>query len=373
MQGAGKLHRVPIFKILVPFVMGILFYKQFSIEPIWIVFSLIGLVLVCILFERLVQKKYATHRLYVLSWGIYLLFFTLGYSTCFAQDVRKKPAYFAHHDDDFLHVLVETCKDKKDKYQSLQARILGGVQKGQYACRSGRLVLTIKNSPVLAAGDRFIFSSDAVRAFGSRENIADFDWQKFYAQKGIYHRAFVTIQEDAIFKNKKEGRLVWYAQMRKAVEAQLDGSGLHRPAIAKAILLGNKQALTSNEKASFAGSGTMHVLAVSGLHVGLVYLLLLGLLRPFFSKKSKSMIFLILAGIWLYASLSSFAPSVKRASLMLSFLLIGQLLSRKIDVYNAVFLSALLLLFFSPHSIYGVGFQLSYSAVLGLVTFYPSL
>ncbi len=161
--------------------------------------------------------------------------------------------------------------------------------------------------------------------------------------------------------------------MRKAVEAQLDGSGLHRPAIAKAILLGNKQALTSNEKASFAGSGTMHVLAVSGLHVGLVYLLLLGLLRPFFSKKSKSMIFLILAGIWLYASLSSFAPSVKRASLMLSFLLIGQLLSRKIDVYNAVFLSALLLLFFSPHSIYGVGFQLSYSAVLGLVTFYPSL
>ena len=67
MQGAGKLHRVPIFKILVPFVMGILFYKQFSIEPIWIVFSLIGLMLVCILFERLVQKKYATHRLYVLS------------------------------------------------------------------------------------------------------------------------------------------------------------------------------------------------------------------------------------------------------------------------------------------------------------------
>lgn len=50
MQGAGKLHRVPIFKILVPFVMGILFYKQFSIEPIWIVFSLIGLMLVCIVF-----------------------------------------------------------------------------------------------------------------------------------------------------------------------------------------------------------------------------------------------------------------------------------------------------------------------------------
>ncbi|CAI8343525.1 MAG: Uncharacterised protein [Bacteroidetes bacterium MED-G17] len=145
--------------------------------------------------------------------------------------------------------------------------------------------------------------------------------------------------------------------MRKAVEAQLDGSGLHRPAIAKAILLGNKQALTSNEKASFAGSGTMHVLAVSGLHVGLVYLLLLGLLRPFFSKKSKSMIFLILAGIWLYASLSSFAPSVKRASLMLSFLLIGQLLSRKIDVYNAVFFLLCSFCFFLPIAFMGWAFN----------------
>ena len=146
-------------------------------------------------------------------------------------------------------------------------------------------------------------------------------------------------------------------------------------AIASAILLGYDEMLEANVKQVFAAAGAMHVLCVSGLHVGILYLLFNYLL--FFLNTSKRrrlvknwiLIFLIAS----YAVITGLSPSVMRASLMLIVIIFGRMQERKISIYNLLAFSAFILLLVNPFLIREIGFQLSYMAVLGIVIVFPRL
>lgn len=145
--------------------------------------------------------------------------------------------------------------------------------------------------------------------------------------------------------------------------------------VAKALLLGDKQLIDKDLLLSFAGAGALHVLAVSGLHVGIVMLILSFILSPIKSIKSGKLIFLILAisGVWFYAIITGMSPSVLRAAVMFSFILIGNELQRETSIYQSLMVSALILILVDPHIIFKVGFLLSYFAVIGIVYFYPKI
>lgn len=139
--------------------------------------------------------------------------------------------------------------------------------------------------------------------------------------------------------------------------------------IASAMVLGYKDELPEEIRTTYAQTGASHVLAVSGLHVGLIYLILnffLSRLRWRFLK-----ILLSLAGIWGFAMLTGATPSVLRASTMFSFVMIGKQMRRPISIYNSLAASAFLLLWINPLWLFHIGFQLSYLAVLGIVVFQP--
>ena len=125
----------------------------------------------------------------------------------------------------------------------------------------------------------------------------------------------------------------------------------------------------------YSSSGAMHVLAVSGLHVGIIYLLLNSLFL-FFEKfkygKYLKAVFLILS-LWAYALLTGLSPSVLRAATMFSFIIIGSALKRQTNIYNTLAASAFVLLLYNPYILLQVGFQLSYAAVLGIVYLQPKL
>ncbi len=147
-------------------------------------------------------------------------------------------------------------------------------------------------------------------------------------------------------------------------------------AVAAALLLGAKESLDSTLRNAYADTGAMHVLAVSGLHVGILMLILgflLGFLKQFGPNGKRLQALLLLVMLWLFSFLTGASASVLRASTMLSFVLVGQVLGRQINVYNSLAASAFLLLCIDTNLLYQVGFQLSYLALLGIVYLQPKI
>lgn len=168
----------------------------------------------------------------------------------------------------------------------------------------------------------------------------------------------------------------WFYQTQRRLlnilNNHLNGEEL---AIASALVLGDKSLLNKQTKSSFSEAGAMHVLAVSGLHVGLVYLLLNFLLKPLervrFGGVFKCLLMVSIIGI--YAGITGFSPSVSRAAFMFALLAVGRLINRRASIYNILAVSAFVLLLINPLWLYSVSFQLSYVAIVGIVFIHPLL
>lgn len=142
--------------------------------------------------------------------------------------------------------------------------------------------------------------------------------------------------------------------------------------LASALVFGIKENLDEQTKTAYSKAGVTHVLAVSGMHVAIIFMMLQWIrkLIPIFRNKWLFLFFAVLV-LWFYAYLTGFSASVLRAVAMFSFLIMGQTLKKSNNMYNMLGLSAFLLLLFNPFLVYDVGFQLSYMAVLGILYFYP--
>lgn len=206
-------------------------------------------------------------------------------------------------------------------------------------------------------------------------NPYQFDYKTYCKNKGIYRQAFIN-KKNTIEKHPQKhlNLFLWSKELQFSLSEKLKDNIESSKAthILEAILLGKKDDLESIEKESFSNSGTMHILAVSGLHVGIL-LLILSFPFKFFKQENKlPHVVFVLTCIWIYAFVTGLSPSVLRATTMFSFILIGHL-RKKSSTTNAIYISAILLILITPSIIYDVGFQLSYAAVLGIVVLSPKL
>lgn len=164
---------------------------------------------------------------------------------------------------------------------------------------------------------------------------------------------------------------------RQRAEAKFRASGLQGEelAIACALTLGDKSHLDKELKESYAATGASHVLAVSGLHVGIIYLVIITLLNTLLrgNKLKQTRIILALSALWAYAFIAGLSPSVVRASVMFSLVSFGEMLGRKALTINTVFASAFIMLLYEPRYLVDVGFQLSYTAVLSILLFHEKI
>ena len=136
-----------------------------------------------------------------------------------------------------------------------------------------------------------------------------------------------------------------------------------------ALLTGDRSFLRNSTKETFRQAGVVHVLAISGMHVGVLYLLLVFIFKKIFQLKDKSALILIGGGIIFYAFLSGLSPSVIRATIMLLLIQFGVILNSKVDTLNLVLSACWMMLVYEPMLFYDIGFQLSFSAVIGILVF----
>lgn len=209
-------------------------------------------------------------------------------------------------------------------------------------------------------------------------NPGEFDYQNYLTYQKIHYQQFIGDEFLRIGHLAPNGFVEKSIPIRTYCVEQISRfiPNPKAKAVVLALVLGVKDELDNDLIQSFSDTGTMHVLAVSGLHVGIIYALVFGLLKFFHLHKRKFrwwIAVLSLTILWSYALITGLSPSVLRAVTMFTFVALGRALFRNGNIYNTLALSALALLLFNPYLIMSVGFQLSFSAVFGIVYLHPKI
>lgn len=238
----------------------------------------------------------------------------------------------------------------------------------------GRAIVYIAKdslSASLQSGDIILFSA-FFPPYSPDPNLECFDYPAYLLRQGIASTVYIPVH-----KWKRVGHEERFSLKRYAVQCRDHLLEVYRKygiegenfAVLSALTLGDRSELEPHTKRAFSVSGAMHILAVSGLHVGIVYAVFYYLF--FFLGKARGMALLkslvIVLLLWVYAFITGLSPSVLRATLMFSLVAMANCFSRKSSIYNTVSISAFFLLLVQPHLLFNVGFQLSYSAVLSIV------
>lgn len=228
-------------------------------------------------------------------------------------------------------------------------------------------------SDTLRSGDILLFPTRLT--LRREENTSYTD----YLHRSGYSGSFYLPQEEwrkagrnprMTLRHRAENARLWAE--RKYSSCGLQGEEF---AIACALTLGDKSHLDKELKESYAATGASHVLAVSGLHVGIIYLVIITLLNTLLkgNRFKQTRIILALSALWFYAFIAGLSPSVVRASVMFSLVSIGEMLGRRSLTINTVFASAFIMLLYEPRYLVDVGFQLSYTAVLSILLFHEKI
>ena len=228
----------------------------------------------------------------------------------------------------------------------------------------------------LIPGDRILIFMQPVRP-RQNGNPGEFNYRNYLYRQGIYYQAQVKKDNWMIISRgineiryiPKKIRFHFVSRIKS-----ITGTG-EEFGIISALAIGSKDFLAEEIKTSYSEAGAMHVLAVSGLHVGLVWyvlsVLLGGLKRLPYTKFVYYVLMIFL--LWMYVMITGMSASVTRAGVMLTIVIASNLFGRGSVSYNPVILSAFILLTINPYLLQDVGFQFSYMAVFGILFFQPRL
>ena len=228
---------------------------------------------------------------------------------------------------------------------------------------------SLEHAPQLC--DRYLINGKILRP--TDNGLEGFDYGKYLARNGLCGVAYLGSNNIKYLSTEQPRGFVQCSYvLRNKLIRQFESVGLEgsRLAIISAITLGEKGLLSNDVKDTFSAAGVSHILVVSGMHVGFIFLIIMWLMSILPYRRRWIMVCLGLVILWSYALLTGLAPSVVRATFMFSMMLIFKVMGEKYRIKHALFFSATILLLCNPNTLFDVGFQLSYLAVAGIVYFY---
>ncbi|MBT0606560.1 ComEC/Rec2 family competence protein [Aequorivita echinoideorum] len=309
----------------------------------------------------------------------YLCFFSLGY---FSYQIRlpqfQKNHYskcISENKSEFIQLKIEQ-QLKPDNYNHKYiAKVL---KVGKTRSQGKVLYIVLKDSlKEIFKPDELVMVYSNISEIPKPLNPYQFDYSKYMASLGVYGQIKSSHNQILSLKKGKPTIKGTAENVRQFVIHKLEKTDLKRPqrGILQALILGDKKDVDKQLYTEYASAGAVHILAVSGLHVGIIYMILGFLLRPlhYFRYGNSIKYGLIILLLWGFAMLSGLSPSVTRAVTMFSFFALAQIVDRPTNSMNTLFLSLLALLTFNPLWLFQVGFQLSYLAVFFIIWLYPKL
>ncbi len=371
---------MPFLRILPAFCFGII-YAFFMGSSSFIIpaFLPIGfLVLFFLPFLRSMLYKLRFFRGFIIN----IVFFSLGFTLTAVKDRRVSEDYFMNSNSPVLYKAavknVTTIKNNKCRILSEIVAIYSGTI---WKATTGESYIYLPADSAalsLHTADEIIFSG-IPDSISKPLNPGQFDFKRYASIQRIYIQFFVQASDWKALSNEESFSIKQIAEnirnrfLRIYQRAGLSGQEY---AVLSALVLGYDDEIDQKTVHAFSATGTLHVLSVSGMHVGIIFSALSGLL--FFMEKNGTLrsfrLFILITSLWFYALLTGFSPSVIRSAMMFSFILIGRSLNRSSSIYNSLALSAFsIFILFDPLLLFNTGLQLSFTAVWGIAFLYNGI
>jgi competence protein ComEC len=382
-------NEIPMLKLVLPFMAGvgieIAADAMFHQAEWWLVFFA-GLLIVSMAYAVLFRFRSLTFQFrWQVTEGIAFafVFTSLAYILTWFHTTINYPDHFSKHCDKqkFLVATIAKPPVLKEKIVTTVAEVEEVADNNLRVKTHGKLLLSFMRngaSENLKYGDEVIVPAK-IEQFDAPQNPEEFDFKLYQSFHAIYHRSFVLIDNWRVLRRNNGNPLLtgiyclresFLQTIRKHVTNENDF------AVASAMLLGYNDFMNDELVQAYATSGALHVLSVSGLHVGIMFYIL-NLLLGWLDKKGQSWkvakAFIVVVFIWFYACLTGLCPSVMRAAAMFSMMQFGKVLYRNVNIYNIIAASILILMLFNPFIVTEIGFRLSYLAVIGIIYLQPKI
>ena len=365
---------IPFLKLFIALSIGIISSVFFGVN-VNLCFILIGFISI------IIAHKFAHWKIKwipLFGFTYYLFIFLIG--SYWGTQQKQKSNFKLSKSTEYVIGKVSNTPKAYDKFIKTNLNIESILIANRFEESSGKCLLMIEKdslSSQLKKGDYIQFEPQ-FKEIKSQTNPETFNYKRYLFFHLITQQAYLKSNKWHKIKIKQ----AWFntgeiANLRRYLLEQYKNYGItdHALSVLSALTLGYKNELDYSIQKAYAASGAIHVLAVSGLHIGIVFVIINFVLKALGRSKISKLIrlFLSLSFIWFFALLTGGSPSVLRASLMFSFIALGLFLKRQNQIYNSIFASAFLLLLYNPFLLFDLSFQLSYSAVISIVFFQPKI
>ena len=373
------MERLFFIKMGIPMSLGIclayrvdgLFTRDISGYTLFILMAAFAVGGIC--YKRLPMHRYRT----ILAFLAYSLYFYGGVWLCMLQKSPELPDNSKTRPYKPIHIRI--IDEPQQKVKSVRCKAINLSEKAtRFPYQHETILVTIYHdtaqSPRLNYGDELVINAK-LKWIGPAQP-GRYDLQYWMAVQHIYRRADLDAKRFIKVAANQGNVITAYAlQLRKTQVERLNAliSNQEAAAVAVTLILGYRADLDTKTLSAYATTGTIHALSVSGMHVGLIYLLLDKILFVFDRRNWSKLIkyLVILLSIWFYAMLTGFSPAVLRSALMLSVMVTANALRKTSSGLNMLAFSGCCLLVSDPFILFDMGFQLSYLSVFGLLTIQP--
>jgi competence protein ComEC len=371
----NSLSATPYIRVLPAYISGIIFsfYSWFSFYSLFWILPVSVFLYIFSVSEK--NKKYS--RRWLIGISFQLVFFFAAWSLNTIQK-NKTGQGIPNTTDTLNYIMVITSQPEAKSFGfRCEAEIRQYLDSGEWKNLEINCLVYFKDATnALSIGDCMIVKN-ILSEIKPPANPGQFD-QRFYLSTRRIHYSLSLNQKSW----KKCERLNEYSIFRYAQElrnkllqtfTRCNITG-QEYAVLSALVLGYDDDIDNETRRAFSASGTMHILSVSGMHVGILFTAVTFLLAPLNRNKGlrKAKFVLLISALWFYAFLTGLSPSVIRSAMMFSFIVAGATLRRSSSIYNSLAASALFICaFFEPLMIFSIGFQLSFLAVVGIAFIHP--
>ncbi len=362
---------VPAFLTL-SIVLGIVFGFYINLKPIFIAIFLSVAILILGISYYFSNKSFTKNSHF--NFAAFLLFFVIGIAAVSFQNQRNYKNHYSNFISNENQTVLVIEKQLKSNiyYDKYEAKVFQ-INENKTL---GKVLLNIKKDSLTQFNieDKILISSN-FKWISEPKNLYQFNYKNYLEKQQIHHQIHSKYSDLKVLKSKTSTLNGFASAFRKHINKSLKNNGYKNDelAIINALLLGQRQNMSKELIENYQNAGAVHILAVSGLHVGVLFLLLSFLLKPLekFKKGELIKLVIVILLLWSYATIAGLSASVVRAVTMFTAIAIGQLSNRKSNTLNNLFISMFVLLLVKPLFLFSVGFQLSYLAVFSIVYFYP--
>lgn len=368
-------------RILTPFCIGtgVLSQLQFTKLNSVITIFLILLIFILLIINLIYKSFKAYHYKALIAAGINLFFLLLGIWCVQRENQQTRSDYFSNSPAAYFKIMVADEPQQRGLFIRFKAKVITKFISNNKIKTSGNLLLIIRSDPAINMPVKYggVYLIPArYTAVEPPYNPGEFDFRSWLANQQIYEQSFLSAHEMIPCGTDRGNRIISFALALRKKQVDLYRKLIRQDeafAVAATLILGYRSDLDAETLAAYSKTGTIHALSVSGMHVGIIYLVLSFSLKWMDRKRVLKWvkISLILALIWFYTLLTGNSPSVLRAAIMLSLFILAKSFQRQTSGYHILACSAFFLLFYNPCLFWDVGFQLSYLAVFGLIWLQP--